>query len=260
MKRVDYDDRLYAVYAQGRALAETARSTWLSAFERRLPRRRPLTLIDVGSGTGRWTPALALRFGGPVFGVEPSAQMRAVATTESAAERVTYLAGSAERIPLDDRACDSGLAFFVWHHVRDHRRAAAELRRVIRPGGRLLVRTNFSDRMPELWWYRYVPRARIVDRQMFRTVDAVIGDFTSSGWRFVALDELDVETAESRREGLDRLRLRAISTFEHLSETELVEGFAAIERALAAGEEPEGPVVTRGDLLVLERAEDADGE
>ena len=34
-------------------------------------------VLDLGSGTGRFTPALADTFGGPVNGVEPSAGMRA---------------------------------------------------------------------------------------------------------------------------------------------------------------------------------------
>jgi hypothetical protein len=57
--------------------------------------------------------------------------------------------------------------------------------------------------------------------------------------------------AASMREDFERLRTRALSTSEHLSENEIEEGFAAIEAALQAiGDHP---VVTRGDLLIFER-------
>ena len=44
-----------------------------------------INAIDLGSGTGRFTPALADTFGGPVYGVEPSARMRETAQAQSAA-------------------------------------------------------------------------------------------------------------------------------------------------------------------------------
>jgi ubiquinone/menaquinone biosynthesis C-methylase UbiE len=54
-----------------------ALQAWMSAFSRHLPARRPLTLLDLGSGTGRLTPALAAAFCGLVTGVEPSGKMLA---------------------------------------------------------------------------------------------------------------------------------------------------------------------------------------
>ena len=71
----DYDTEQYQDYARGRALTEQQLQTWISAFAAVLPERRPLAGLDVGSGTGRFTPALARAFG-PVTGVEPSVRMR----------------------------------------------------------------------------------------------------------------------------------------------------------------------------------------
>jgi ubiquinone/menaquinone biosynthesis C-methylase UbiE len=73
--------------------------------------------------------------------------MRAQALAHAGHPAVTYAAGSAEQIPLPDASCDAALLFFVWHHVVDREGAAQELRRVVKPGGRLFVGANFSDRM-----------------------------------------------------------------------------------------------------------------
>jgi hypothetical protein len=64
MRQIDYDVEQYRHYARGRALSERQLQIWISGFADRLPRRRPLAGLDVGSGTGRFTPALAqaLRF------------------------------------------------------------------------------------------------------------------------------------------------------------------------------------------------------
>jgi ubiquinone/menaquinone biosynthesis C-methylase UbiE len=251
MRPVDYDDRLHAVYAKGRAMSPAVVEAWIGAFSRRLPVGRPLRLLDLGCGTGRLTPALADAFGGPVTGVEPSEKMLAQARSLAAHPGVTYQAGAAESLPFAAGTFDAALLYFVWHHVTGKAAGAAELHRVVRPGGRLLVRSNFSDRMPDLWWYRWFPAARAVDRRMYRTLDEVVSDFTGAGWSLAALDEVETTEAASPRENFERLRMRALSTFEHLPEDEVEQGFAAIEAALEHADDR--PVVTRGDLLIFER-------
>src|SRR3569833_3974326 len=83
LKPVDYDRVQHGGYAQGRALPPAAIRRYMDAFAQRAPARRPLTVIDLGSGAGRFTPALAETFGGPDYGVEPAAAMRAVAAAEA---------------------------------------------------------------------------------------------------------------------------------------------------------------------------------
>src|SRR5271165_2304786 len=70
IEKVDYDARLHAVYATGRQMSPDALQAWMEAFARHLPENRPLVWLDLGSGTGRMTPALASAFGGHVHGIE----------------------------------------------------------------------------------------------------------------------------------------------------------------------------------------------
>jgi len=250
MERVDYNARLHGVYAAGRDMSPDALQAWTDAFARRLPERRPLVWLDLGSGTGRMTPSLASAFGGPVHGVEPSDKMRAQALARAGNYAVTYRAGSAERIPLPDASCDAALLFFVWHHVVDRARAAQELRRVVKPGGRLFVQSNFSDRMPDVWWFRVVPEWRDVDAAQFRSEEAVKRDFTSSGWTLVSHDEVTWVRAANLAEDFERLRQRAVSVFEHMSEEVAEAGFATIEAALPSVDD--GLQYETSQLLVFE--------
>lgn len=59
MRQIDYDVEQYQHYARGRALTGRQLQAWISAFTGMLPCQRPLRGLDVGSGTGRFTPALA---------------------------------------------------------------------------------------------------------------------------------------------------------------------------------------------------------
>lgn len=245
---VDYDARLHAVYAAGRQMSPDALRAWMAAFAHHLPATRPLVWLDLGSGTGRMTPSLASAFGGPVHGVEPSDKMRAQARAHPA---VRYAAGSAEHIPLPDASCDAALLFFVWHHVVDREAAVRELRRVVKPGGRLFVQANFSDRMPDVWWFRVVPEWRDVDAAQFRSEEEVKGDFTAAGWTFVSGEEVTWRRSASLAEDYERLKLRAVSAFEHMSEAVVEAGFARIEAALPTLDD--GPQYETSDLLVFER-------
>ena len=252
MAQIDYDGRQHTVYASGRVLAAASIADWMTAFARRLPDRRPLSVLDLGSGTGRFTPALADAFGGPVVGVEPSPGMRGVAERDAAHPAVQYLAGSAERIPLPDGSCDAVLMFLSLHHVEDRAGAAAEIARVLAPGGRVLVRSTFADRMDQFanGWHRYFPRATEIEREMFPTVGQVLEMFGAVGLGQVALEAVPARLAENLAVYADRLRLRAISTFEFLSEEEIEAGFAALDAAVAA-DEAGAPVESASDLLVL---------
>ncbi|MFF5226012.1 methyltransferase domain-containing protein [Dactylosporangium sp. NPDC000521] len=247
LERVDYDVRQHAVYSAGRALPEGSARLWSAVFARWAGAPNPLTVLDLGSGTGRFTPILADTFGGQVYGVEPAGRMREQAAPHP---RVEYLAGSAEAIPLPDQACDVVLLFLVFHHVVDRPRAVAEIRRVLRPGGRVLIRSAFSDRMPDLLWHRFFPGARDVEQRMFPTVAEVTGLFEDAGLAVLGLDRIRETVATDLAAYAERLRLRAISTFEHLTEEEIRRGFAALDLAVAAGD-IQVPVTMDSDLLVL---------
>jgi ubiquinone/menaquinone biosynthesis C-methylase UbiE len=95
-------------------------------------------VVDLGSGTGRSTLALAMH-AGHVIGVEPEAAMRALAE-QGLAERglanVAFVAGSAAAIPLPDEAADVVAAITA---ATDF----PEALRVLKPGG-LIVRLDVT--------------------------------------------------------------------------------------------------------------------
>ncbi len=248
---VDYDQVQHDGYAKGRALRPGEIQTYMDVFAGHLPSRRPLTVIDLGSGTGRFTPALAETFGGPVYGVEPAAAMRQAAEAGAAHPRVTYLAGEAAKIPLPDASADAVLMFLSFHHVPDQAAGTREIARVVKPGGRVILRSTFKERIPNHWWRGFFPRSHAIEEAMFPTAAEARALFEAAG--FVTVDTVFREVPFERDigEAVEKLRLRAVSTFEHMTDAELDEGFAAIDAAFAAGTIEEKP--TYGDFIVFER-------
>ncbi len=251
MQKVDYDARLHAVYAAGRQMSPDALQTWMTAFARHLPETRPLVWLDLGSGTGRVTPSLANAFGGPAHGVEPSGKMRAQAVAQAGHPAVKYVAGSAESIPLPDASCDAALLFFAWHHVVDREVAAQELRRVVKPGGKLFVQANFSDRMPDVWWFRVMPEWKKVDAAQCQSEDEVKSDFACAGWTLLSRESVTWLRSASLAEDYERLKLRAVSIFAHMSDEAAEAGFARIDAALPSLDD--GPQYETSEMLVFKR-------
>lgn len=131
---VDYDGRMGSVYVAGRGMAPEEVRRWTAALAAHFPEQRPLRILDLGSGSGRFTPGLADEFHGPVYGVEPSDRMRETAERAAAHSAVTYLKGSAEDIPLPEASVDGVLMFLSFHHFPDQLKALQEVHRVLRPG------------------------------------------------------------------------------------------------------------------------------
>ena len=114
---------------------------------------RPPRVLDLGAGTGKLTASLVDRQV-EVVAVEPDRQMLAVLASRLPQARA--LAGSAERIPLQDGSVDAIVVGQAFHWFR---RPAAdhELARVLRPGGVVGLLWNLPDRSVE--WVPKVYRA-----------------------------------------------------------------------------------------------------
>ncbi len=128
-------DRRWSSYIEATVI-ETTRRLTLNPADR---------LLDIGCGTG--TLLYALSRASPTIrlaGVDASREMLAVAR-----ERVGSCAelkqGWAEQIPFVDENFDVVVSSSVFHYIRDPMRALAEMLRVLRSGGRLVITDWCAD-------------------------------------------------------------------------------------------------------------------
>jgi hypothetical protein len=96
-----------------------------------------------------------------------------------------------------------------------------------------------------------VPEWRNVDKAQFRSEEEVKSDFAGAGWTLVSRDEVTWLRSANPAEDFERLRLRAVSAFEHMSEEVVEAGFARIEAALPSL--GDGPQYETSELLVFQR-------
>jgi SAM-dependent methyltransferase len=162
------------------------------AMRRYRPRIPPLAtgrVLEVGIGSGLNLPYYG-REVTRVFGLEPSALLRseAEAAARSAPFPVELLAAGAESIPLDSASVDTVVSTWTLCSIPDLDAALGEIRRVLRPDGRLLFFEHGRAPDPSVsrWQDRLAPLFRgLAGCNPNRQIDASI---TSAGFRLIDIE------------------------------------------------------------------------
>lgn len=126
-------------------------------------------VVDVGCGRGQYLERLA-RDGnvGSLVGMDLSTAMLAGVQRRWPEQLAapTLLNADAERLPIRDGAADVALAMHMLYHVPDIAWAIAELRRVVRPGGALLVSAGAPGGLAELYQLRWDSIAAVAGQEV----------------------------------------------------------------------------------------------
>jgi len=121
---------------------------------------RPVTGLDIGCGTGRYTRLLRamLPGGSRLAAADVSAAMLAQlkAASQRHADEVAPLLAAAEQLPLRAASLDLVTAFNCVHHF-DLGRFLAAAARVLAPGGQLFIYTRTPQQNARTIWGRYFP-------------------------------------------------------------------------------------------------------
>lgn len=110
----------------------------------------PFRMLDVGCGTGSLLALVAQdERSGLLVGLDYSMEMVRQAGVKFAAaprrEKLFVVNGDAERLPLRDASFDVAACCNSFHHYPNQAAVAREFRRVLRPGGMLIVVDGFRD-------------------------------------------------------------------------------------------------------------------
>ncbi len=101
---------------------------------------RGLSVLDIACGEG-YGAAILAQVASSVIGVDISGEVIAHAASAYARPNLHFLKGDARSIPLEDSSVDAVVSFETLEHFSEHGVFIAEVKRVLRPQGRLLLST-----------------------------------------------------------------------------------------------------------------------
>jgi ubiquinone/menaquinone biosynthesis C-methylase UbiE len=159
-------------------------------------------ILDAGCGSGPLSAALRDR-GATVTGFDKSAGMLKLARRRLGPDAELRVADLGRPLPYPDGAFDDVIASLVLHYLEDWTAPLAELRRVLKPGGRLIASVNHpiaghalfrpgADYFATYQWTEEITTASgesYVLANWHRPLPAMISAFTTAGFRIAAIDE-----------------------------------------------------------------------
>jgi ubiquinone/menaquinone biosynthesis C-methylase UbiE len=159
-------------------------------------------VLDVGCGTGIVARFAAEAVGseGSVVGLDVEPGMLAVARSVTVGAGIEWIEASAESIPLPDESVEVVLCQMSLQFVPDRARALEEMRRVLVPGGRLVLNvpgppSSFFEPLSEALAKHVDPKAAAFVERVFslHDVDQLTALLEGAGFRNVSVEAGEIE-------------------------------------------------------------------
>lgn len=231
---MDYDKTdIAAGYNRGRDHGPAFRTQWMQAIAARVEPQSIRRALDLGCGTGRFSQELAGHFDCSVAGIDPSLKMLNEARAALQRERVFYACGNAEAIPLESRSVDLIFISMVFHHFTNPQLAAQECRRVLRPNGRVCLRTGSREKVPNYPYVPYFPASRPLLDQHLPTLKSQQEAFEAAGFATLFEDVITQEIAPDLHAYADKLATKSDSILIRLANEDFDAGLRAVRHAAA---------------------------
>jgi ubiquinone/menaquinone biosynthesis C-methylase UbiE len=153
-------------------------------------------LLDVGSGTGTFAArvvgsSLDVRAVGLDFAPAMSGVAHEKACQSPWAGQLRFVTGDAEHLPFPPDSFDAVTCSNSFHHYPNQQQVVREIRRVLRPGGRLMLIDGFRDNV--VGWFVFDVIAARVEKAVFHAPWSTIHDyFTAAGFSDIRRRKLNL--------------------------------------------------------------------
>ena len=243
--------QMAVIYDKHRGLDDQVLDVLIKEIQEITSEQEIISLLDVGCGTGTYSIALANVLGLEFTGVDVSEEM--LEQARSKCPEGKWLLLDIEAADFDEESFDVVLISYVVHHI-DYVKTFPKVYRLLKkPQGKLLIVTDDHDQFHNSLYHQYIPRLMEIDLNRFPSVDALTNLLQNFGF--------DVSIRKTLREGcisgeddvkrlIGRGRDRYFSTLTLLTDEELHDGFAEMERGLLE-ETKRGPIVVLREKTII---------
>jgi SAM-dependent methyltransferase len=211
--------------------------------------RSGLQILEVGCGTGHWLEFLRTSEL-HVTGLDFSAGM--LAQSKMRLPGVPLVRGTAERLPWQSESFDRIFCVNAFHHFTDKAAFLAEARRILGPGGIILIVGLDPHSHFDQWFvYDYFPESLVIDRQRYPAANNLRIWMNEAGFQNCTTQEVEhwtyhLPALEIVRQG--RLDKTATSQLSVLTDAEYQRGMARIHADLEGAEAKGQTLLLKADL------------
>ena len=209
IKHIDYDAVAHLYDAQpyrGKTVDPE-----LVTFLTQHARADPPAVLDIACGTGNQLVAnRAVTAGARVVGLDRSLGM--LRQGRSKAADIAWVQGDAAILPFSPASFDFITCQFGFHHVLDKADMLREVFRVLRGGGRFVMRNLCPQEHPDWLYYDYFPEARTIDLIDFWPPERIITAMEKFGFALIAVEPEHLRFEQDLRAWLDMVRQRELNS------------------------------------------------
>jgi SAM-dependent methyltransferase len=218
-------------FAEYRTRDDGRLSSWIARIVASVPTLGGV-FVDLGCGVGRFTGPVAVRAAAR-YGVDADPGMLARAKARDR-DGICWLRAQAESTPFASGSVDVILASMLLEHVADKAALFAEITRILRTGGRLVLRTMLPDDIERTTWYTLFPLAAQCELGRTLPIEEIV--------RLAGATGLALLSCHSYRDPVDptealklpqRVRAGSYEILRRLDSALVEQACADIERALA---------------------------
>lgn len=221
---------------------------WMRTIRSRLEDLAVERILELGCGTGRFTPALAAHFDARVVGLDPSARMLQQAEAKSHDARVAYCRARAEAVPVANNSVDLVFMSMSFHHFTEPHAAVSECKRVLRSRGRVVLRGGVRDQAAGYPYTPFFPSLATILERMLPSRRELRELFARGGLQLISWEVVEQTIARNWLDYADKLAAGGDSALARLDRDEFEKGVAAV-RHFGAGHG--GSVIEPIDLFVF---------
>jgi len=229
-----------AVYDTARALPDHATSLLTDILKENTPVNRISSVLDLGGGTGRFSPLLRRLYDCPVFTLDPSVEMLKQGVSRNC-NSVHWLTSTAEYIPLRSGSVDLIWMSNVYHHLENPADACREIFRVLIDRGNFVVRNGTRETDNEIVWNKFFPEAIELDKDRIPHKQDIIDFISSSGFRLSSYTVIYQQFASSYQEYYEKISQRGLSSLLAISDEAFSKGCERL-REWVETQSPDTPV------------------
>ncbi|MEQ1741636.1 MAG: class I SAM-dependent methyltransferase [Candidatus Nitrotoga sp.] len=187
------------------------------------------TVIDLGTGTGRFWPALRHAFPeAQIIAIDINAPM--LTHSEANLDRVCRIVADVSQLPLKDHGADYALCSMLLHHVDDPKKVLVGLRSSLRTGGRVFVRQGTQETVDSFFFLKFFPTALKIEQDRMPASGEVLGMIESSGLSVIETRQILTPPATTVNDYLTRVKARGFPSLQLVSDEEFQCGIDQLRR------------------------------